>query len=118
MIGKEHKPYSKYVRDAIKCIGQQIDDNPFKHKTASELLEKFAKPHRSSVEKAFKNVYGKSIKGYQVRQRLEASKRFLEEEMTKKQVAAKCFYSDASTFAAAFKKQFGLTPTEWQSIYT
>ena len=111
------KPYSKYVRDAISCIKQHIDANPFCYKTSAELLEQVCSPNRSSIEKAFKDVYGFGIKEYQVKQRLNASKKFLEAGMSKKQVASKCLYRSQSAFAAAFKKEFGLTPTEWQTRF-
>lgn len=112
------KPYSKYVLDAIKSIKQHIDADPFQYKTAAALLEEVCSPNRSAVEKAFKKVYGYGIKEYQVKQRLDASKKFLEEGMSKKQVAAKCLYKSQSAFAAAFKKEFNMTPTEWQLLYT
>lgn len=109
--------HSKYVLDAIKCIKQHLDTDPLKYKKASDLLEDVCAPNRNAVEKAFKAVFGYGIKEYQVRQRLEASKQFLETGMTKKQVAGKCFYSSQSAYAAAFKKEFNMTPTEWQALY-
>jgi AraC-like DNA-binding protein len=112
------KPYSKYVRDAVNCIKQHIDANPFCYKTSSALLENVSSPNRSYVEKAFKDAYGFGIKEYQVKQRLEASKKFLEEGISKKQIAAKCLYKSQSAFAAAFKKEFKMTPTEWQTRYS
>ena len=112
------QPYSKYVLVAISSIKKHIDVNPFQYKTAAALLEQVCSPNRSSVEKAFRVVYGCGIKEYQVRQRLEASKKFLEEGMSKKQAAFKCLYRSQSAFAAAFKKQYGMTPTEWQMQYS
>lgn len=117
MIKNAKTSYSKYVLDAIKCIKQHIDDNPFHYKTASELIENFIAPNRTSLEKAFKEVYDAGIKEYQVKQRLEAATKFLETGMNKKQVAAKCFYSTQTAFCRAFKKEFGITPTEWQRRY-
>ncbi|OQP65370.1 hypothetical protein A3860_17025 [Niastella vici] len=114
---KNVKPYSMYVLDAIKCIKQHIDANPFHYKTAAELLNHLSAPNRNAVEKAFKDLYGAGIKEYQIRQRLAASKNFLEQGMTKKQVAYKCLYRTQSAFAAAFRKQFKMTPTEWQTMY-
>jgi AraC-like DNA-binding protein len=111
------KPYSKYVLDAVRCIKEHIDTNPFQYKTAAELLEQLNSPNRTSVEKAFRDVYGAGIKEYQVRQRLEWSKKLLEAGITKKQIAARCLYRSQSAFAAAFKKQYNLTPTEWQMLY-
>lgn len=116
MISKAIKPYTRYMLCAIETIKQHIDDNPFHHKTAAALLDHLGTPNRISVEKAFKDVYGAGIKEYQVRQRLERSKKFLEVGLTKKLVAHKCFYSSQSAFAAAFKKEFKMTPTEWQTM--
>lgn len=111
------RPYSKYVLDAIRCIKQHIDTEPLRYKTASELLEHVSGPNRNVIEQAFKAVYGAGVKEYQVRQRLEASKKFLEAGLTKKQVAGKCFYKSQSAYAAAFKKEFQLTPTQWQTLF-
>ena len=111
------QPYSKYVLDAIKGIKYHLDTEPLKYKKAADLLEEVCAPNRNATEKAFKAVFGAGIKEYQVRKRLEASKKFLEEGMTKKQVAGKCFYKSQSAYAAAFKKEFNMTPTEWQALY-
>lgn len=116
MLSNATKHYSRYVLCAIETIKQHIDNNPFQHKTATGLLDHVSTPNRNYVEKAFKEVYGAGIKEYQVRQRLEASKKYLEEGLTKKLVAYKCLYSSQSAFAAAFKKEFKMTPTEWQTL--
>ena len=105
------RPYSKYVLDAVKATKAHIDNNPFQYKTATALLQNVSAPNRSSVEKAFKEVFGSGIKEYQVRQRLEAAKQFLESGMTKKQIASKCYYSCQASFCRAFKNQYGVTPT-------
>jgi AraC-like DNA-binding protein len=112
------KPYSKYVLDAVKSIKKHIDADPFEYKTAAALLEQVCSPNRSAVEKVFKKVHGCGIKVYQLSKRLEASKKFLEEGMSKKMIASKCFYRSQSAYAAAFKKEFGMTPTDWQLLYS
>ena len=98
------KPYSKYVLNAVKSIKAHIDADPFQYKTAAGLLEQISAPNRSIVEKVFKKVYGVGIKGYQISRRMEASKKFLEEGMSKKMIASKCLYKSQSAYAAAFKK--------------
>ncbi|AEV98733.1 hypothetical protein A4D02_09310 [Niastella koreensis] len=108
-------PYSNYILIAIETIKTEIDKDPFGYKKAAELLEHLCTPHRNNVEKAFKVVYGYGIKEYQVRQRLNAAKQHLMEGMPKKFVARKCFYGSISAFSTAFKKQFGVPPTEWEN---
>ena len=107
------KPYSKYVRDAVSCIKQHIDVNPFVYKTVAGLLEHLSSPNRSSVEKAFKGMYGYGIKEYQVKQRLAAARMYLLEGLPIKAVASKCYYSSQSAFCRAFKKAYNMTPTEF-----
>jgi AraC-like DNA-binding protein len=102
---------------AIASIKQHIDIHPLHCKTSVELLDHLSTPNRNSLEKAFKAMYGAGIKEYQVRQRLEASKQFLETGMSKKLVAAKCLYSGQASFCRAFKNEFGITPTEWQNQF-
>ncbi|OQP57943.1 hypothetical protein A3860_39640 [Niastella vici] len=109
------KPYSRYVRDAIQCVKQHIDTNPFQFKTAAELLDHLNTPHRNSVEKAFKDVYHFRIKEYQVKQRLYQARKYLKDGLPKKLVAAKCYYGSSSSFCTAFKKEFGMCPTEWEN---
>jgi AraC-like DNA-binding protein len=117
MLRETRRPYSMYVLCAIETIKQHIDTCPFQHKKASAILDHLSTPNRNSVEKAFKAIYGAGIKEYQVRQRMETSKKFLETGMSKKQVATKCLYSGQASFCRAFKKEFGITPTEWQHQY-
>jgi len=109
------KPYSTHVLVTIAQIKQHIDNNPFQCKKTCELLDRLTNVKRSTLEKAFKDIFNVGIKEYQVRTRLEASKAMLENGMSKKEVACKCCYRSPSSFAAAFKKEFKMTPTEWQS---
>ena len=108
------KPYTNYVLDAIEDIKLHIDKDPFQYKTAKELLKHLCVPHRNIVEKAFKDVYSCRIKEYQVKQRLNMAKKFLAQRMSKKNVATMCYYGSLSAFSTAFRKQFGISPSEWE----
>jgi AraC-like DNA-binding protein len=109
------KPYSNYILIAIETIKIHIDKDPFCYKKATELLDHLCTPHRNIVEKAFKDVYNRRIKEYQVKQRLNMAQKYLVEGLPKKLVAKKCFYSSTSAFSTAFKKEFGISPTEWEN---
>lgn len=115
---KNVKPYSRYVILSIETIKNHIEANPFQFKTSAELLDQLTTPHRNCVERAFKDVYGLGIKQYQVKLRLEASKKFLERAMNMKIIASKCFYKSHTSYSRAFKKAFNVTPTEWLNMHT
>ncbi len=108
--------YSLFVLKDIAIIKAQLDSDPFKHKTSSDLLIAVASANRKSVEKAFKAIYGCGIKTYQLKQRLVKSKAFMEEGMTIKLAAVACLYKSQSAYGAAFKKEFGIPPSEWVKI--
>lgn len=110
---RKNQSYSLYVRSAVINIKQHLDKNPFKHKTCSDLIERTSTVNRRILEQAFKQEYGFRIKEYQVRQRLIATKLLLLEGMPIKRAATKCFYSSQSAFCRAFKKEFGMTPSDW-----
>jgi len=106
--------HTNYILSAIATIKAHIDKDPFKFKLSSDILNYLDSPHRSVLEKAFKDVYGDGIKTYQVKARLNAGKIFMMRGMPKKMVAKKCYYASPSAFTTAFKKQFGMTPTQWE----
>jgi len=112
----DHSHYTLYVLQAVELIKQDIEKDPFKHRTCKELLDSITTVNRKILEKAFKELHGNRIKAYQVKQRLAFSKNYLQEGLSVKRVAAKCYYRSQSAYCTAFKKEFKLTPTEWVRI--
>ena len=108
--------YSLYVLNDVASVKKHLDNDPFKYKSSSDLLNNITSANRKSVEKAFKEIYGHGIKTYHVKQRLEKSKKHLEEGMTVKLAASACLYKSQSAYSTAFKKEFAMTPTEWLKI--
>lgn len=106
--------HTTYVLAAIATIKEHIDKDPFKFKLSSDILNHLNSPNRNLLEKAFRDVYGDGIKTYQVKARLNAGKILIMKGMPKKLVAHKCLYGSSSSFTTAFKRQFGMTPSEWE----
>lgn len=106
--------HTTYILAAIATIKEHIDKDPFKFKLSSDILNHLNSPNRNPLEKAFREVYGDGIKTYQVKARLNAGKLLIMKGMPKKLVAHKCLYTSSSAFTTAFKRQFGMTPTEWE----
>lgn len=106
--------HTTYVLAAIATIKEHIDKNPFKFKLSSDILNYLNSPNRNLLEKAFRDVYGDGIKSYQVKARLNGGKLLIKKGMPKKLIAHKCLYASSSAFTTAFKRKFGMTPTEWE----
>ncbi len=65
------------------------------------------------LKKKFKEVYGTTVFGYLFQQRMEeARKLLLSGEMNINQIAIHLGYKNANHFSAAFKKQYGFSPSE------
>jgi AraC-like DNA-binding protein len=102
-----------YVRNATVQLKEHLDTNSLQYKTCKEILDNTTTVDRKLLEKAFKELYGYGIKQYLLKKRLDLSKQFLQDGLPIKLVATKCLYSSQSTFCKAFKKEFGISPSEW-----
>ncbi len=61
-------------------------------------------------------MYGVTIFEYRTQARMQEAKNLLvANHLTVTEIAGICGYSNASKFSAAFKKYFGLTPTDWKN---
>jgi AraC-like DNA-binding protein len=102
-----------YVRRATAALKLHLEKYPLKHKSCYDLLDATPDINRRTLEKAFKAMYGYRIKEYQVRQRLQFSKKYLKDGMPLKKVATKCYYRSQSAYCTAFRRTFNSTPTGW-----
>ncbi len=83
--------------------------------TIEELSAK-VKLNRTTLQRVFRQMYGVSVFEYRTQVRMQEAKNLiLDGEKTVTEIAGICGYSNASKFSAAFKKCFGVTPTEWKN---
>jgi AraC-like DNA-binding protein len=106
--------HTTYILAAIATVKEHIDKDPFKFKLSSDILNYLHSPNRTLLEKAFRDVYRDGIKTYQVKARLNVAKALMMRGIPKKMIAHKCLYASSSAFTTAFKRQFGMTPTDWE----
>lgn len=105
----------KAIFTAIATIKEHIDKDPFKYKNSIHILNDLdSTVDRRKLEKAFSDVYGDRIKTYQVKARLNVAKKMIIKGLPKKTIAHTCYYATPSAFTTAFKRQFKMTPTEWE----
>ena len=66
-----------------------------------------------TLRRGFKELFGKTVFGYLTQQRMIQAERLLRDgKMTVAEVANRVGYAHLGCFAAAFKQQFGITPSE------
>ncbi len=72
---------------------------------------------RSQLCARFKDVYGLSIGQYWRASRLAKARRLLLEGMQAKEVTERLDFTDEAHFSRTFRKQYGLPPAVWVSMY-
>jgi AraC-like DNA-binding protein len=95
---------------ARKILGENISIDI----SVEELAERVGL-NRTTLQRVFKQMYGVTIFEYRTQVRMQESKNLIiDNKLPITEIAGICGYSNASKFSAAFKKCFGLTPTEWR----
>jgi AraC-like DNA-binding protein len=97
-------------------IKTQIDGAPYQFKKVGDLLDHLNVVNRNTVVTAFKDLYSAGVAEYMCAQRLEASKKLLEEGEAIKIIARICYYKNQCSYCKAFKRFFVIPPSEWQRL--
>jgi len=99
----------------IKAIKDVLSRKQLPHTTIEQLAQE-AGMNRTKLQYGFKKLFGISIYSYQLQIRMEKAKKMLaDSDKPVKQIATLAGYNTISSFSAAFKKAFGLSPTQWRS---
>lgn len=102
--------------EEMRQLAAYITDNLEKTLMIARLADKLGL-HLQVMEKEFKKVHDQTIKSYILDQRMKRARLLLVDgKMPVLDVAYTVGYSDAAYFSNVFKKQFGITPTEYQKI--
>lgn len=68
------------------------------------------------ISSLFREELGVSAKKYMLREKLEAARDLLAHtDLTVQQIAETFFFASSSHFSSAFKRQYGITPTQWRT---
>jgi|GEM_PF-5932136 len=110
LLSKHHKTYSKIVENIMSYVRDNYD------KVMS--LENIAREVRlspSHVGKIFKMETGVTIFDFVIKTKIDKAKEYLKDiRYNISEVATKTGYMDTKYFAKLFKKQTGLTPSEYR----
>jgi len=101
------------ITDLIPEVKKVLDKN-YAADSVATLAINF-NVSRNTLQDAFKQQYGISIREYKLKQKMEVAKRMLEEGKGIKEIAFTLRYGTISSFSRAFKKYYRVTPTEWHN---
>jgi AraC-like DNA-binding protein len=109
---EKKRQFKRHVITAIVAIKEILDNNYW---TDSDTTAKLAEQHgvsRNVLQAAFKQYYGVNIGDYKLQLRMEASRALLDLGKDSKEVSLELHYATQSGFTSAFKRFYGVTPTE------
>lgn len=98
--------------NAMKKVLAKLNDDSLEEVNLAALSQEVGMSE-SNLSKTFKSSYGMNISQYRLQQRLvKAFELILAGKLSIFQVALEVGYKDQSSFARAFKKYFGFSPTK------
>ena len=98
------------VHEARKLLGEDLGSE-----LSVEMLAERIKLNRTTLQQVFRQMYGMSIHEYRTQIRMQEAKNLLlQDRLSVTEIAGQCGYSNASKFAACFRRITGFTPGEWR----
>lgn len=112
-INTINEPDQTYLKKIESIILDHLDDENF----GVELLSKECKCSRANLHSRIKNLTGDSPGNYIRRIRMqEAVKMLMSQKYTVSEVAYAVGFSAPSLFSSAFKRYFGISPSEYKNL--
>lgn len=111
----EHLQYSRDVKIDVKKILDYINENYYKNLTNKEIAAVFGF-NPNYISDTVKKYTGFSLHGYLLHIRILKSLTYLEaQNRTISEIADLCGFSEAGYFSRYFKKEMGISPTEYMN---
>ena len=98
------------IQTAAEILANNLDAPP----AISDLAQQVGVSERT-LQRGFQSVFGVTVFGYLTDRRMLQAERWLRSSKSVADVANLVGYSNPGHFAAAFKRKFGITPTECSS---
>ncbi len=104
-------------RDKTKQVTDFINANFMRDVKISDIAEMLGY-NRKYLARNFKEKNGFTIQEYLVRKRLSEGKKLLEKGKSVEDSGLMVGYSDGFAFSKAFKRQYGISPSEYKKLCT
>jgi AraC-like DNA-binding protein len=111
---KNVKVLKRYVLIAIGAMVDKICTKPLDNITTEELARQM-KVRRKLLQQGFHEFVGMGIAAYRNERRMEIARQLLKEgSKSIKEISNICRYKSQSAFTTAFRKLYGMSPSQWQ----
>lgn len=114
-IDSEKEKYTNQLDDVLYKIINYIDQNP-EGDLSLENLEKIFFISRAHLCRRFKAQTNSTLHQYIVKKRISRAKLYLEEGASVTHTMNMCGFGDFSNFIRTFKKNTGMTPSEYRQL--
>jgi AraC-like DNA-binding protein len=95
------------IHYAAEILRSHLEHSPCQ----TELAQRVGVSDRT-LRRGFQNLFGTTVLGYLIEQRLIQAEQLLKQGLTVAEVVQRSGYSNQGHFAAAFKRKFGITPKQ------
>lgn len=106
------KQFRKYVLQAVDAYKNLLDSHCANGDSTDEVSAGYG-ISRYVLQFAFKDIHGMGIREYKLKIRMERSRQLLEAGKDVKEIAITLQYTKSRAFSSAFKKYYGVTPTDF-----
>ncbi len=108
-VARHASPVSEHHR--LETIRRMLEQQPEKEYTLTELAQ-LAAMSSSSLRVKFREAYGHSVFDYLRDCRLEQARRYLAQGYSVQQAAWMSGYQHATNFSTAFRRRYGIAPSD------
>ena len=101
---------ARKVHEARKLLGEDLAAE-----LSVEALAEKVRLNRTTLQQVFRQMYGMTVYEYRTQVRMQEAKNLLlTGSLTVTEIAGRCGYTNASKFAAGFRRIAGMPPGEWR----
>ena len=101
---------ARKVHEARKLLGEDLAAD-----LSVEALAEKVRLNRTTLQQVFRQMYGMTVYEYRTQVRMQEAKNLLlTGSLTVTEIAGRCGYTNASKFAAGFRRIAGMPPGEWR----
>jgi AraC-like DNA-binding protein len=113
---KKKKRFNRLTLQSAKTYKEKLD-RQYGYEDCTEKASAQPGIGRNTLQKAFKKKYGQTIREYKLKLRMDRSIELLHEGKDVKQVSVLVRYTTPRAFSHAFKKHFGILPSDYSRRY-